>query len=94
MNSQLPSELNLEVAANNLVANREQLFRITVEIALIEHEQVAALVNQPLELVDELRFGANAPVEALGAERTARPAATPARDDWGQLITVVVLVKR
>ncbi|MFO0964373.1 MAG: hypothetical protein U0793_02125 [Gemmataceae bacterium] len=89
----MPRRLDLPGRAHDLVADRQQRLRFAVEVALVEHEQPAALFRQPFQLVDERLGRADAPVKTLRAERAARPAAAPARNDRRQLIAVVVAVK-
>ena len=92
LDAQLTGQPNPDVAADNLVADVDHLFRHAVEIAFVEHEQRTAVIDQPFELIDEILRGSDAPVEAFGAERAARPAAAAAGDHRNQLIAVEIPV--
>ena len=52
VHAQLSGQLHVQLTADDLVADLEDPLRHAVEIALVEHEQVTALVDEPLELVE------------------------------------------
>src|SRR6185312_8781404 len=94
VDAQLTCELHLamETTAYDLIANLHDTLGHAAKIALVEHVQMTAPPNQPLQFIHKVFLGADAPVEPFGTERTARPATTPACDDRGQLIIVEVSV--
>ena len=65
VDAQLAGKLDLEAAADDLVANLQHRLRLAVQVALVEHEQPAALLHQPFQLIHERLGRADAPVKAL-----------------------------
>src|SRR5216684_2383679 len=83
----------METAPYDLIADLHHSLGHAVEIALVEHIKVTALVYEPLELIDEILRRSNTPVEALRAKRAARPATAATRDDRRELIVIVVSIQ-